>query len=67
LPLGNLGINPKELYTPKSTPKKTKRRQWGHEEELEFDRVLCENEAWQKANTVFQKLSKRKQVFVEKS
>jgi hypothetical protein len=62
-----LGINPKELHTPKSTPKKTKRRRWGHEEELELDRVLCENEAWQKANIVFQKLSKRKQVFVGKS
>jgi hypothetical protein len=33
---------------------------------LEFDRVLCKNEVWQKANIVFQELSKWKLVFVGK-
>jgi hypothetical protein len=34
---------------------------------LKPDRVLYENKAWQKANIMFQELSKQKPVFVGKS
>jgi hypothetical protein len=45
LPLGNMGTNPKELHTPKSTPKKLKGDGEDKKKKLKFDRVLCKNEA----------------------
>jgi hypothetical protein len=58
LPLGNLGINPKELHTPKSTPKKPEGDGGDMKKKLELDKVLYENKAWQEANIVFRELSK---------
>jgi hypothetical protein len=66
LPLGNLGTNPKELHTPKSTPKKPKGDSGDMKKKLKVDKVLYENKAWQEANIVFQELSKWKLMFVGK-
>ncbi len=62
-PSRNLGTNPKELHTPKSTSKKSKGDNGDKRKKLKFNRVLCENEAWQEADIVFQKLSKQKLMF----
>jgi len=51
LPSRNMGTIPKELYTPKSTPKKPE-RDGDKKKKLELDRVLGK-EAWQEANIVF--------------
>jgi hypothetical protein len=56
LPSNNLDTNPKELYAPKSTPKKL--GDGGDKKKIDLDMVLCENKAWQKVNIVFQELSK---------
>jgi len=53
LPSGNLGTNLKELHTPKSISKKPKGNGGNRKKKFEFDRVLCENKAWQEANIVF--------------
>jgi hypothetical protein len=45
-PSRNLGTNPKELHTPKLTPKKPKRDNGDMKKKLELDRVLYKNEAW---------------------
>jgi hypothetical protein len=45
LPSGNLGINLKELHTPKSISKKPKGDGGNRKKKFEFDRVLCENKA----------------------
>ncbi len=45
LPLGNLGTNPKELHTPKSTPKKPEGDDGDKKKKLELDKVFCKNEA----------------------
>ncbi len=58
LPLGNLGTNPKELHTPKSTPKNLKGDNGDRKNKLELDKVLCKNEAWQEANVMFREFSK---------
>ncbi len=45
-PSRNLGTNPKELHTPKSTPKKPKGDGGDMKKKLKLDRVLYDNEAW---------------------
>jgi hypothetical protein len=45
LPLGNLGTNPKELHTPKSTPKKLEGDGGDKKKKSELNRVFCKNEA----------------------
>jgi len=45
-PLRNLGTNPKELHTPKSTPRKPEGDGGDMKKKLELDKVLCENKAW---------------------
>ncbi len=65
-PSKNLGTNLKELHTPKSTSKKLEGNDGDVKKKFEFDKVLCENEAWRKANIVFQELLKQKPMFVGK-
>jgi hypothetical protein len=65
-PSRNLGINPKELHTPKSTPKKLEGDDGDMKKKLELDRVFCETKVWQEADTMFQELSKWKSIFVGK-
>jgi hypothetical protein len=67
LPLRNSSINPKELHTPKSIPKKQTGDGGDKKKKLELDMVLCKNEAWQKVDIMFQELLKWKPVFVGKS
>jgi hypothetical protein len=45
-PSRNLGTNPEELHTPKSTPKKPRKDGGDKKKKLKLDMVLCENEAW---------------------
>jgi hypothetical protein len=45
-PLGNVGTNLEELHTPKSTPKNPKGDDGDIKKKLEFNKVLCKNEAW---------------------
>jgi hypothetical protein len=45
LPSRNLDTNPKELHTPKSTPKKPRGDGGDKKKKLELERVLCDNEA----------------------
>jgi hypothetical protein len=66
-PSRNLGTNPKELHTPKSSPKKLEGDDGDMKKKLELDRVLYENKVWQEADTMFQELSKWKSMFVGKS
>jgi hypothetical protein len=66
-PSGNLGTNPKELHTPKSTLKKLEGDDGDMKKKLKLDRVLCKNKVWQEANIMFQELSKWKSMFVGKS
>jgi hypothetical protein len=66
LPLGNLDINPKELHTPKSTPKNPKGDGGDMKKKLKLNLVFCENEAWQNDDIMFQELLKWKLVFVGK-
>jgi hypothetical protein len=58
LPSRNMGTNPKELHTPKSTLKKPRRDGGDTKKKLELDKVLYKNEAWRKANIVFREFSK---------
>jgi hypothetical protein len=45
-PSRNLGTNPRELHTPKSTTKKPKGDSGDRKKKLELDMVFCENKAW---------------------
>jgi hypothetical protein len=45
-PSGNLGTNPKELHTSKSTPRKLEGDGGDRKNELKLDRVLYKNKAW---------------------
>jgi hypothetical protein len=45
LPSINLGTNPEELHTPKSTSKKLEGDGGDRKKKFELDRVLCKNEA----------------------
>jgi hypothetical protein len=58
-----LGTNPKELHTPTSIPKKPKGDNRDMKKKLKLDKVLCENEAWQDIDIVFQELSKQNPMF----
>jgi hypothetical protein len=66
LPSRNVGINPEELHTPTSTPQNPKGDDGDKKNKLEFDKVFSKNEAWQKADIMFQKLLKRKLMFIGK-
>jgi len=59
-PSGNLGTNLEELHTPKSISKKPEGDGGDRKKKFEFDRVLCENEAWQEVNIVFPKTFEKK-------
>jgi hypothetical protein len=61
-----LDTNPKELHTPKSTPKKPIGNGGDKKKKLKLDMVLCKNKAWQEANAVFRELLKRKLVYIGK-
>ncbi len=52
-PSGNLGTNPKELHTPKSTTKKFKKGNGDKKKKLKLNKVLCKNKAYLEADTVF--------------
>jgi hypothetical protein len=66
LPSRNLGTNPKELHTLKSTPKKLEGDNGDMKKKLKLDKVLYENEARQKVDIMFWELSKQKLLFVGK-
>jgi hypothetical protein len=44
-PSRNLGTNPKELHTPKSTPKKLEGDDGDRKKKLKLDKLLCDNKA----------------------
>jgi hypothetical protein len=46
LPSRNLDTNPKELYAPKSTPKKLEGDGGDKKKKLDLEMVLYENKAW---------------------
>jgi hypothetical protein len=57
-PSKNLDTNPKELHTPKSTPKKPRGDGGDRKEKLELNRVFCKNKVWRKVDIMFHELLK---------